>query len=341
MKKIVLIVLLSFGFFSCEKVLMPDVPASTPTQVFDELWEALNVGYVGFPKKAVNWDSVYNIYYPTIIDTMSDEDLYDTCVSMLKVLYDPNIMLDAGFQKFRYEDTATYAENFNYQLLERNYWKDAHYTGPFIHTVIDSVGYVYYGDFKEPLNEEHLDIVIQRFRFDEEVIGVIFDIRNNSEGEKVNNIFTMAKRMGVDTSFPITATIYKTIYKAGAERYDLTEPEASYIEQNDKTKFSNKFIMLTNRNVSGVGALMASAGSSYNNVKLYGDTTGGRTGRINGHVLPNGWVLNFPVSYHLTHDDLDIEDGIPPDEQIGMQAADEAQGKDTILEEALKEILKP
>lgn len=320
---------------------MPDVPGTTPSEVFEELWQAMSDGYVGFQRKGVNWDSVYSIYKPTIIDTMEEEYLYDTCVALLNTLQDPNITLDAGYRKYFYKDTANYARNFNYKLLEKNYWDNAIYTGPFIHTIIDSVGYVYYESFKEELNEEHLNIVIKRFRFEEDVKGVIFDIRNNNTGDKINNIFTISKRMGVDTSYPITATIYKTIYRAGIERHELTEPEAYYIEQNDKTKFGNKFVVLTNRETKGIAALMASAASAFNNIKLYGDTTGGRTARINGHELPNGWILEYPVSYHLTHDDYLIEDGVPPDSLISMQPADEAVGKDTILEEALKYILTP
>lgn len=338
MRKLLAILLLSITFVSCEKLIMKDPVGSTPTEVFETLWKTIDEGYVYFEYNPIEWDSVYSMYKDKIIDTMSDEELFDTCAMMLRELKDPNIVLKSSFAERGFTDTQVYRANFNRYLLERNYWGDYHKTGPFIHTVIDSTGYVYYESFEEEITNAQLDIIIEGLRLENDSIkGVVFDIRDNDGGD-VENLFTLMRRMGVDTTFTLTAIMYKAYFKDGPEHDDITEPEASFIEQITKTKFPKQFILLTNRKTRGTAALFAAAATGHPNVRVYGDTTGGGTGRVVGGELPNGWIVEYPASYFTTDDDKLIERGVAPSQTVHMKADDEANGKDTILEEALKKI---
>lgn len=338
MKKILFILTVAVSLASCEKFLMPDPVGKTPTNVFDVLWETLDEGYVHFSYNGVNWDSIHDEFQKKIIDTMSERQLYDTCVSMLKLLKDPAIVLKTPFAEYSYTDTAVFKPNFNRYLLERNYWKNFEKTGPFIHTVLDSVGYVYYESFEEPVTDAQLDIIIESLRLENDSIeGVVFDIRDNKGGD-IANAFTLLKRMGVDTTFQLSAVLYKAFYKSGPEHGDVTDAQTAYIEQSDKTKFPKQFVLLTNRRTSNEAALFAAAATGYKNVTTMGDKTGRATGRIVGGELTNGWRVEYPASYYTTDDGFLIEEGVDPQKRVDMSASDEAVGKDSILEEALKMI---
>lgn len=337
MKRLVTLIMLSFTLAACEKLLMPKPEGKKPKEVFEYMWKTIEEGYVYFGYRPVNWDEVYKEFEPGISDTMTSRQLYDTCVQMLKRLDDPSISLKTSFGEYHHVDTTNYLPNFNRRLLERYYWKDYQQTGPFIHTVIDSIGYIYYGSFKDKVSDNHLDIVIEQLRTDSNIRGVVFDVRDNKGGD-INNAFALLKRMGVDTSFNLSAVLFKAYYKKGPERGDFTPAQTSYIEQSDKMKFPRRFALLTNRGTMAEAALFATGAKGFHNVVMIGDTTGGRAGRIVGAEMPNGWILEYPASYFTTDDGRNLEDGVLPDETVHTTPADEAQGKDAILEAALKEI---
>lgn len=338
MKRILYILIFLLPLTACEKLFMPDTEGSRPTEIFEYLWKTIDESYVYFEYRGVDWDSVYREFKPMISDTMTERQLFDTCDKMLKRLQDPNVILKNSFAESGYTDTQSYNANFNRYLLERNYWRGHEKTGPFIHTVIDSIGYVYYGDFDEEVTDAQLDIIIERLRLKNDSIeGVVFDIRDNAGGN-INNAFTLLKRMGVDTSFTLTLTMYKAFYKNGPEWNDITEAQTIFLEQSTKTKFPREFILLTNRRTSGTAALFAAAATGYINVRVYGDTTGPATGRLVGSELPNGWMVQYPASYFKSDDDRFLEEGVIPNRRVDMARTDEDNGKDTILEEALKKI---
>lgn len=338
MKRLILFLALILSLASCERLMMPKPTGKSPTEVFEHLWKTIDEGYVYFKYRGVNWDSVHTEFKEKIVDTMTQEALFDTCAVMLERLHDPSVSLKSSFREYYYIDTTYHLPNFNRKVLERNYWKNHKKTGPFIHTVIDSIGYVYYGSFKDEVTEEHLNMIIEPLRFNNDSIqGMIFDIRNN-EGGDINNAFELLKRMGVDTNYTISAVLYKAYYKNSRENDDITEAQTAFIEQNDKTKFPKQFIVLTNRGVKAEAALFATGAKGYQNVRVFGDTTGGGAGRIVGAELPNGWQVQYPASYFTTDDDRNIEDGVAPHQRVDITPADEANGIDAILEAALKAI---
>lgn len=339
MKRIYVFLLLFVSLSSCERLIMPDPVGKTPTEVFEHLWTTLDEGYVYFKYKGIDWDSVHKEFSKKIVDTMDDRALFDTCVVMLKRLKDPSVSMKTKFSEYYYIDTNYHKANFDRRLLERYYWKNHEKTGPFIHTVIDSIGYVYYESFDDEVKDDQLDIIIEKLRLNNDSIrGVIFDIRDN-RGGNVKNAFALLKRMGVDTNFTITAQLWKAYYKNGPEHDDFTDAQTSYIEQSDKTKFPKVFMLLTNRGTVGTAALFTAGAKGYNNVKVLGDTTGGKAGMIVGAELPNGWHITFPGSYFTTSADRNIEEGVAPFLRVDMDTKDETH--DAILDAALEAIKNP
>jgi len=336
MKKLYVLLLLSFALLSCERLIMPKPSTKTPTEVFENLWTTLDEGYVYFKYKGINWDSIHKEYKKKIVDTMEDRALYDTCVKMLNRLYDPSVSMKTHFAEYHYISFKDYKANFNRKILERYYWQNHEKTGPFIHTVIDSIGYVYYESFDEEVRDEQLDIIIEKLRLNNDSIqGIVFDIRNNRGGD-IKNAYKLLQRMGVDTSYTITAQLWKAYYKQGPGHDEFADAQTSYIEQVEKTKFPKQFILLTNRGTMGNAALFAAGAKGYHNVKVYGDTTGGEVGMVVGAELVNGWQITFPGSYFTTTDDRNLEEGVPPFLRVDMDPADNT--RDAILDAALKAI---
>jgi C-terminal processing protease CtpA/Prc len=74
--------------------------------------------------------------------------------------------------------------------------------------------------------------------------------------------------------------------------------------------------------------------STLPNVTIIGDQTGGGGGLPTSYQLPNGWTYRISTTYTSLPSGLNIEKGVPVDFQQVMDPANEALGKDDIIEKA-------
>ena len=74
------------------------------------------------------------------------------------------------------------------------------------------------------------------------------------------------------------------------------------------------------------------------NVTTMGDTTGGGSGLPFSSEIPNGWSIRFSASPMFDPDMNQLEFGIEPDVKVDMTSEDMQQGKDTIIETAIKKL---
>jgi C-terminal processing protease CtpA/Prc len=255
---------------------------------------------------------------------------------MLARLDDAQIVLDAGFTQTHRDDRHWYAANFNKTLLDRTYLAKHEKTGPLIHTVIDSIGYVYYNSFDEDLTEADVDAVINRFREQRVRKGTVIDIRGN-KGGKIENMFMLLSKIDIpDELLNTTSLIYQVAYKNGPKHDQFTPMRDVWLKESMGDRFYGSIVVLTNRDNGGNAALFASGARAISGVRVMGDTTLGYAGLTAGYELPNGWRVHYPNSLLLTGDGMPIIHGVPPTHPQKLDPAAEAQGKDSILEEALK-----
>lgn len=338
MRKLIYLLLVTVTLTSCEKLMMPKNANKKPTAVFEELWHAIDDGYSLLSYKKIRWDSVYTEFKPLVYDSMTDRQLFDTCAKMLARLADPQVVLDAGFTQTHYDDRYKYPANFNKALLDRNYLTQHEKTGPLIHTIIDSIGYVYYGSFDEDVTEADIDAVINRFREFQITKGTVIDIRGN-KGGKLENVFTLLSKIDIpDELLNVTTLIYQVAYKNGPKHDQFTKLTDTWLKESDGDRFYGKVVVLTNRDNAGNAVLFASGAKAIQSVKTMGDTTLGYGGLTAGYELPNGWRVHFPNSILLTSDGTSMLPGVAPTHAEQLDPAAEAQGKDSILEAALKEL---
>lgn len=340
MRTSIVCLFVALAFASCEKVIMPETKSKKPSAVFEELWSTLDEGYSLFDQKKLRWDSVHMKFQPLIYDSMTSRQLYDTVYKMLVKLNDPHVVLNAGFTQTNFDNRYKYPANFDRLLLERNYWKNCEKTGPFIHTIIDSIGYVYYESFDQEVTEEQLNLVIERFRNVNLKKGTIIDIRGN-KGGNINNAFTILSKIDIpDELLNTTTLLYSIAYKNGPKHDQFTKTQDNWLKESEGDKFVGDVVILTNRDNRGTAALFASGGKSFANAKVMGDTTMGYSGPLSGYELSNGWTIHYPSALVFTADGRSMMNGVPPNEVVQMKPDEIAQGKDAILEAALVELNK-
>ena len=173
------------------------------------------------------------------------------------------------------------------------------------------------------------DFIVRRFRG---LKGFIIDIRDNEGGDPSYGI-RLARRIARERTH-----IYTTTYKNGPERNDFTAPSEAFLDTNNESKFNLPVVLLTNRVTYSAGNFFTAMLMALPDVTVLGDTTGGGGGVL-GWELPNRWHFNFSNSITYLPNGFIIEDGIPPDIQVDINAVDRLEGRDTILEEAI-ELLK-
>ncbi len=307
-------------------------PNAKPTTTFKYMWEALDKKYALFEYKNISWDSVRQVYQSKIKDDMSDEALFDTLASMLNVLRDGHANLQSSFNRSRNWDWfLKYPQNFNRTIQQRNYLKDNYMiSGVVEHQFIDSVAYLYIPTFAEQISDETVDYLFSHYKHAK---GLIIDIRNNGGGS-AKNIFRFAARIVESKTH-----VYSSWFKTGPSPNDFGNEMKVYAEPSDKTHFSGKVVILTNRASFSASNRFAAVFSLFPNVTIIGDKTGGGGGTPCSVELPNGWTLRFSAMKTLLPNGDNLDDGIMPDIKVDISPEDEAKGTDSIIERALSEIL--
>jgi hypothetical protein len=316
---------------SCSRLFFgPDVKG-TPTECFDYLEYEVGRRYSLFETKGLEWDSILATYRPMIHDTMSGEELLDVLGALVGELQDGHVNIYTDWNYSRNWDWyLDYPSNYDSELIERHYLGKKHWrTGPFWHTVIDSVAYVYYGSFSRPISGKTLNALMEKVK---DCKGLVFDIRNNGGG-KLSNVKSIASRFADTTRAPL-----QFYFKSGSEQDQFAGPFDYIVKPVTKNAFVKPVVILTNRKSYSAATFFPALMSAYPHVTIMGDTSGGGGGIPYHLELPNGW--NFRLSTTITKDasGRNIELGIPPDINVSLDEEKAAKGIDTVIEAAFAHI---
>ena len=337
-----IICLLAIGFASCQKAFSPSDEPNDPVSVFNYLWNKVDQQYVFFDVKNVDWDAVYEKYRPMVYDEMSDDSLFAVCAAMLNTLQDGHTNLKSSFNA-SYPDTLTHLMNVQCQydkvLVKENYLTyNSHSTGPFTHNAIrgGKVAYIRYNSFMDVISDDDMLYIVDRYK---DCDGLIFDVRQNGGGSVAN----IEKLLSIFDNHG--QVIKMSQMKAGPGHDEFTEPrevhapDSSLLGSNYYTK---PVAVLIDRGSFSATSFFSLCTLAYDNIKLFGDYTGGGLGMPNGGALPNGWIYRFSISRSLTADGQhpEYENGVPPDVRVLLDPAMTAQGIDNIIETAADWIMQ-
>lgn len=319
--------------FSCEDRLLQADPEPTPEIVFEQLWSDVRDRYSYLELKDVDWDSIGGVYREKIDDTTSDTALFRMLARMLNTLKDGHVNLTSDFNRSRNWDWfLDYPENYSQVLVDRHYLgKDHLITGPLLNQVIDSVLYVNYRSFGNAITDDHIEALMERAT---KMKGVIIDIRNNGGGS-LNNGYKLA------SCFTDSTRIFAyQRFKTGPGEEAFTSWGEMTIEPRKKDRFKGPVVLLTNRRSYSASTFFAQMMKVIPHVTLMGDATGGGGGIPVYGELPNGWTYRFSATQTITPEGDHIEITVPVDIPVGLDASDEANGVDSIIEAALDILLE-
>ena len=341
MKKPFILIVLAFAFTSCERAFMEKDEPSNPVNVFDYLWNQVDQQYAFFDVKNIDWDSVREVYRPMVNDNMSNDSLFRVCAAMLNTLQDGHTNLISGFDVSRNDSVyyKMYAEkNIDENVVLLNYLTVNHHTtGSFMHNAIrnGAVAYIRYSSFSDYISEGSLKYLVNRYK---NCKGMVIDLRQNSGGS-ISNIAALLSIFD-NHKQPLYQCQAKSgpAHDAFADAVTVYAADSSILGKNNA--YTKPVAVLIDRGSYSATSFFAICTMAYDNIRLFGDYSGGGLGLPNGGVLPNGWTYRFSTTRTLAIDGRNYENGVPPDVRVLLDPACTAQGVDNVIEAAAEWIFE-
>jgi hypothetical protein len=341
MKKPFVLIVLAFAFTSCERAFMEKDEPSNPVNVFDYLWNQVDQQYAFFDVKNMDWDSVREVYRPMVNDNMSNDSLFRVCAAMLNTLQDGHTNLISGFDVSRNDSVyyKMYAEkNIDENVVLLNYLTVNHHTtGSFMHNAVrnGAVAYIRYSSFSDYISEGSLKYLVNRYK---NCKGMVIDLRQNSGGS-ISNIAALLSIFD-NHKQPLYQCQAKSgpAHDAFADAVTVYAADSSILGKNNA--YTKPVAVLIDRGSYSATSFFAICTMVYDNIRLFGDYSGGGLGLPNGGVLPNGWTYRFSTTRTLAIDGRNYENGVPPDVRVLLDPACTAQGVDNVIEAAADWILE-
>jgi hypothetical protein len=137
--------------------------------------------------------------------------------------------------------------------------------------------------------------------------------------------------------------LYTTQVKKGAGHNDFGDPVTVYAADSSllgNNPYIKPVAVLIDRGSYSATSFFSVCTQGYDNVKLFGDYTGGGLGLPNGGMLPNGWTYRFSTSRTLDMAGHNYENGVPPDERVILDPVATALGLDNVIETAADWIMQ-
>lgn len=300
---------------------------------FDALWDEVDRHYCFFDLKDVDWDEVGARYRAKIDPEMEVEDFFDVCADMLAELKDGHVNMSSWFNVSYYRKWwSDYPQNFNLRIIQENYLGfDYNSGGPIISKLLEdeNIGYMYYSSFSYSYGMSYVDAMMLSMK---DAKGLIVDVRDNGGGELTN----VEKLVSQFISNEITAGYI--CHKTGAGHDEMSEPYAYTIKPADgHVKWLKPVVVLCNRSTYSAANNFVSIMKTLPHVVVVGDVTGGGCGLPYTTELPCGWSLRLSACPVYDPDMNLTEFGVQPTTgcKVDMDAAAEAQGRDTILDFAI------
>ncbi|QJR35699.1 S41 family peptidase [Gemmatimonas groenlandica] len=296
---------------------------------FDTLWTRFDEVYPSFAYKQVDWRAQRATYRARAQRARSQDELIAVLVDMLTPLRDLHVWLvDPRGQVVPTFRPAALA-NF-----ERARWesamRDASYLAhnrDFGEGTVGGYAYLYIGSWKEPINQEALDLALSRMR---EAPGLIIDVRNNAGGTD-QTALAFASRF---TTRAFTAS-YVEIRMDSLVK-DIEMPLARTIGPRGSWQYTRPVVVLSGRGGFSATESFVAAMRTLPQVTVVGDTTGGASGNPATFPLGNGWRFTVPRWLEFGPDKRPIEGrGVAPHLAMTWDPANYDSARDPLIDAAV------
>lgn len=308
MKKIVRYLLISLLLISCaDDIVIKDCPEN----VFKAFWNSMNEHYVNFDEKRVDWDSVYQTYYPEVQEMKCDTDLIPVFQKIIDSLKDKHISI--AINKTNYIQVLE-TDTSNIMLVNNNNYK---------FTLIEpyklSNGFALYQsrlrdyicidliEFFSTFNYELLTSEIKKLNYSK---GIIIDIRNNHGG------FLKFPLEILSWFYKGEKTLFYQSYKLSPAQNDFITPKPFVYSGKGIIPDSIPIVLLTNQRTNSAANFFAYIIHDFPNCISVGLPTGGGDGPVHNELLPNGWILQYPYFRNYSLKGVHFERKLVPDYSI-------------------------
>jgi len=339
MKKLNLIIILILIILmsACQFFLAPD-PDNSPKGIFNAIWNDFNETYALFDVKGINWNAVYNQFYPQIRADMTDRELFNVCGNMLKVLDDSHVSLaspfayinsggwldDSNNEPFSLDVVGTYLTGGGTKTENGMFMYGTFLSNP-------EIGYIFVrafhnGDLVTGGSQDWtraIDRIVQSLA---NTNSLVLDLRGNTGGLPSNVQYISSRFASVKRDYANVRT------KNGPRRNDFSSPITFSINP-DGSRYTKPIVLLTNRQTISGGEWFTLALLSQDHVTHAGGTTNGAFSLSLERPLINGWI--YRVSVQIVEDKNGIcheGTGIIPEFAVTNTASELEIGVDKQLE---------
>jgi hypothetical protein len=315
---------------ACHTLFVDDNPENTQLNNFDLVWSQTDEHYPYFQEKGVDWDAVRADYRPRVSNKTTSEELFGILAEMLGELRDGHVNLVSPFNISRYWDWyQDYPRNVNWNVVDSAYLrKDFIYTGGIKAQKVGNTAYLWFESFGVTLSETGMKYIINKFK---DCKGFIIDLRANGGG-LVSTIYQLGSYFVTEKT-----NVGCLRYKTGKGHNDFSDYYPEYFIPNDEgISFGKPVVILTGRQSYSAANIFPGLAKSLPDVTLMGETTGGGSASPLSIHLLNGWILrmsNFCMT-DLNH--RTFEFGVEPDLRVDFSSTLEKNGKDSLIEAAVR-----
>ena len=310
---------------------------NNPRGNFEALWRIIDEHYCFFDYKqqeyGLDWHAVYNKYAPQFDDQMTEEQTFEVLTNMLGELKDGHVNLYAPFDVGRdWSWKEDYPSHFSENVLKLYLGKDYKIAAGMKYRILnDNVAYLRCATFVNDFGAGNLDRILLYFA---PCNGLIIDLRENGGG-----MVTSAEALAARFTNEEVLVGYMQ-HKTGPGHNDFSPRRQQILKPSKGLRWQKRVVVLTNRGVYSAANEFVKYMKCLPQVTIVGDRTGGGAGLPFSSELPNGWIVRFSACPMYDRDGKDTEFGIAPTHQVDMKPADQARGKDTLIEYARKLLAK-
>ncbi len=325
----------------CSSSFLGPDPPETPEVLFEAFWESYDRYYAHFELKGIDWDATYARHRPKITEQTTEDELFEIFSEMIQELEDGHVYLVAGDRRaFSDRHLRGGRRNFDSQAIQQNYLResaDEAGEGNMLYgSVGENIGYLRLSTLSGGHGTgsrlggwvEDIDFVLEQFS---EKDGLVLDLRNNGGGRAYNTKFLASRFATEKIPFVVTRS------RNGPNHDDFSAPKTWYITPFDGPIFHRPVVILTNRYSFSAAEWLTLALREFDHVTHMGTHTGGGLAMFLPRELPNGWTHTVSVQDTRSPDGRSFERvGVAPHHFLEIEEEDELDGRDTILEEAIK-----
>ena len=307
----------------------------TPQGNLDALWTLIDQRYCFLSYKeeqlGFKWSELHAKYSAKLNSSMSRMQLFEVLCQMLSELKDGHVNISTSLDLGRnWSWKEDYPENLDRELRDQYLGTDYHIGSGLKYTILpDNIAYVVYESFSDAIGEGNLSDMLAYLRL---CNGMILDIRGNGGGE-LTNVERLSQRFTNEK-----VLVGYMCHKTGMGHDDFSEPKAEYINPSKEIRWQKPVVLLVNRSCYSAANIFVRNMKEMPLMTVMGDQTGGGSGLPFSSELPIGWSVRFSASPSFDAKMQHIEFGIEPDVPCSLDESQAAEGQDSMIEEARKQL---